>query len=161
MLGTADCLLIYVLLRPQSGVLLATVPVSVDAIAFWMVWDAQKAVLEVEAFMHAVVLSPQTRGMTATTRWTRGPAPTFAAAARVLLPPSRLQSGRVTRHPNRGAQGPLAPRPPGTLLRSPSGLPPHRTRPMLRQRSRSAIDTPGPSPLLKEKLRKTGCRLSA
>ena len=44
MLGTADCLLIYVLLRPQSGVLLATVPVNVDAIAFWMVWDAQKAV---------------------------------------------------------------------------------------------------------------------
>ena len=128
-LGTADCLLIYVLLRPQSGVLLATVlvallvstslqigyqwekavllrfgtfralkpsgvflvvpiidkvaqfvdqrirvsdfsaettltadtvPVNVDAIAFWMVWDAQKAVLEVEAFMHAVVLSAQT-----------------------------------------------------------------------------------------------------
>ena len=27
-----------------------TVPVNVDAIAFWMVWDAQKAVLEVERF---------------------------------------------------------------------------------------------------------------
>ena len=27
-----------------------TVPVNVDAIAFWMVWDAQKAVLEVEQF---------------------------------------------------------------------------------------------------------------
>jgi hypothetical protein len=37
-----------------------TVPVSVDAIAFWMVWDAQKAVLEVEQFDDAVVLSAQT-----------------------------------------------------------------------------------------------------
>lgn len=37
-----------------------TVPVSVDAIAFWMVWDAQKAVLEVERFKDAVVLSAQT-----------------------------------------------------------------------------------------------------
>ncbi len=37
-----------------------TVPVNVDAIAFWMVWDAQKAVLEVERFDDAVVLSAQT-----------------------------------------------------------------------------------------------------
>ncbi len=37
-----------------------TVPVNVDAIAFWMVWDAQKAVLEVENFREAVVLSAQT-----------------------------------------------------------------------------------------------------
>jgi regulator of protease activity HflC (stomatin/prohibitin superfamily) len=37
-----------------------TVPVSVDAIAFWMVWDAQKSVLEVEHFDDAVVLSAQT-----------------------------------------------------------------------------------------------------
>ncbi len=37
-----------------------TVPVNVDAIAFWMVWDAQKAVLEVEQFESAVVLSAQT-----------------------------------------------------------------------------------------------------
>jgi regulator of protease activity HflC (stomatin/prohibitin superfamily) len=37
-----------------------TVPVSVDAIAFWMVWDAQKSVLEVERFNDAVVLSAQT-----------------------------------------------------------------------------------------------------
>jgi len=37
-----------------------TVPVNVDAIAFWMVWDAQKAVLEVEHFDHAVALSAQT-----------------------------------------------------------------------------------------------------
>jgi hypothetical protein len=37
-----------------------TVPVSVDAIAFWLVWDAQKAVLEVEHFDDAVILSAQT-----------------------------------------------------------------------------------------------------
>ena len=37
-----------------------TVPVNVDAIAFWMVWDAEKAVLEVERFQDAVILSAQT-----------------------------------------------------------------------------------------------------
>jgi len=37
-----------------------TVPVNVDAIAFWMVWDAEKAVLEVEHFDEAVILSAQT-----------------------------------------------------------------------------------------------------
>jgi regulator of protease activity HflC (stomatin/prohibitin superfamily) len=37
-----------------------TVPVNVDAIAFWMVWDAQKAVLEVEQYESAVILSAQT-----------------------------------------------------------------------------------------------------
>jgi regulator of protease activity HflC (stomatin/prohibitin superfamily) len=37
-----------------------TVPVNVDAIGFWMVWDAEKAVLEVENFQNAVVLSAQT-----------------------------------------------------------------------------------------------------
>jgi regulator of protease activity HflC (stomatin/prohibitin superfamily) len=128
-LGTADCLTIYLLMRPQSEILLVsavialllapsiqiafqweravvlrfgrfralrasglfavfpvidkvaqfvdqrirvtdfsaettltadTVPVSVDAIAFWMVWDAQKSVLEVESFQNAVILSAQT-----------------------------------------------------------------------------------------------------
>ncbi|HPS79104.1 MAG TPA: slipin family protein [Thermoanaerobaculaceae bacterium] len=37
-----------------------TVPVNVDAIAFWMVWDAEKAVLEVADFVSAVTLSAQT-----------------------------------------------------------------------------------------------------
>ncbi len=37
-----------------------TVPVNVDAIAFWMVWDAEKCVLEVEDFVDAVTLSAQT-----------------------------------------------------------------------------------------------------
>jgi regulator of protease activity HflC (stomatin/prohibitin superfamily) len=37
-----------------------TVPVYVDAIAFWMIWDVKKAILEVENFIDAVVLSAQT-----------------------------------------------------------------------------------------------------
>jgi len=37
-----------------------TVPVNVDAIVFWMVWDAEKSVLEVENFETAVTLSAQT-----------------------------------------------------------------------------------------------------
>jgi len=37
-----------------------TVPVNVDAIAFWMVWDAEKAVLEVERYDEAVAMSAQT-----------------------------------------------------------------------------------------------------
>ncbi len=37
-----------------------TVPVNVDAIAFWMVWDAKKSVLELEHYEDAVVLSAQT-----------------------------------------------------------------------------------------------------
>ena len=37
-----------------------TVPVNVDAIVFWMVWNAEKAILEVENFMDAVNMSAQT-----------------------------------------------------------------------------------------------------
>ena len=37
-----------------------SVAVTVDAVAFWMVWDAEKAVLEVENFIDAVILSAQT-----------------------------------------------------------------------------------------------------
>ena len=37
-----------------------TVPVNVDAICFWMVWDAKKAILEVESFYLAIILSAQT-----------------------------------------------------------------------------------------------------
>ena len=37
-----------------------TVPVHVDALSFWMIWDAQKAVLEVQNFLEAVTLSAQT-----------------------------------------------------------------------------------------------------
>jgi hypothetical protein len=37
-----------------------TVPVHVDALAFWMIWDAKKAILEVEDYTEAVILSAQT-----------------------------------------------------------------------------------------------------
>ena len=37
-----------------------TVPVNVDAIAFWVVYDAERAALEVQAYEQAVVLSAQT-----------------------------------------------------------------------------------------------------
>jgi len=37
-----------------------TVPVNVDAIVFWLVWDAEKSILEVENFTDAVNMSAQT-----------------------------------------------------------------------------------------------------
>ncbi|MGA2569168.1 MAG: slipin family protein [Terracidiphilus sp.] len=37
-----------------------TVPVNVDAIVFWMVWNAEKAILEVESYNDAITLSAQT-----------------------------------------------------------------------------------------------------
>jgi hypothetical protein len=37
-----------------------TVPVNVDAIIFWMVWNAEKSILEVENFSEAVNMSAQT-----------------------------------------------------------------------------------------------------
>jgi len=37
-----------------------TVPVNVDAIVFWMVWNAEKSILEVENFIEAVNMSAQT-----------------------------------------------------------------------------------------------------
>ncbi len=37
-----------------------TVPVNVDAIIFWMVWNAEKSILEVEDFIEAITLSAQT-----------------------------------------------------------------------------------------------------
>jgi regulator of protease activity HflC (stomatin/prohibitin superfamily) len=37
-----------------------TVPVNVDAIVFWMVWNAEKAILEVENFTEAINMSAQT-----------------------------------------------------------------------------------------------------
>jgi regulator of protease activity HflC (stomatin/prohibitin superfamily) len=44
----------------ESALSKDTVPVNVDAIVFWTVWDAQKAVLEVADFLDAVALSAQT-----------------------------------------------------------------------------------------------------
>jgi regulator of protease activity HflC (stomatin/prohibitin superfamily) len=37
-----------------------TVPVNVDAIVFWLVWNAEKAILEVENFFEAINMSAQT-----------------------------------------------------------------------------------------------------
>ena len=37
-----------------------TVPVNVDAIVFWMVWNPEKAILEVQDFAQAITLSAQT-----------------------------------------------------------------------------------------------------
>jgi regulator of protease activity HflC (stomatin/prohibitin superfamily) len=37
-----------------------TVPVNVDAIVFWMVWNAEKAILEVENYGDAITMSAQT-----------------------------------------------------------------------------------------------------
>jgi regulator of protease activity HflC (stomatin/prohibitin superfamily) len=37
-----------------------TVPVNVDAILFWLVWNAEKSILEVEDFTQAITLSAQT-----------------------------------------------------------------------------------------------------
>lgn len=37
-----------------------TVPVDVDAIIFWLVWNAEKAILEVEDYLDAITLSAQT-----------------------------------------------------------------------------------------------------
>ena len=44
----------------ESALTRDTVPVNVDAIVFWLVWDAEKAVLEVQSFFNAIFLSSQT-----------------------------------------------------------------------------------------------------
>jgi len=37
-----------------------TVPVNVDAIIFWLVWNAEKSILEVQDFDQAIIMSAQT-----------------------------------------------------------------------------------------------------
>jgi regulator of protease activity HflC (stomatin/prohibitin superfamily) len=44
----------------ESALTRDTVPVNVDAIVFWMVWNAEKSILEVEDFVQAIMLSAQT-----------------------------------------------------------------------------------------------------
>ncbi len=44
----------------ESALTRDTVPVNVDAIVFWLVWDAEKAVLEVQDFFYAIFLAAQT-----------------------------------------------------------------------------------------------------
>jgi regulator of protease activity HflC (stomatin/prohibitin superfamily) len=44
----------------ESALTRDTVPVNVDAIVFWVVWNAEKCILEVEDFQVAIALSAQT-----------------------------------------------------------------------------------------------------
>ena len=44
----------------ESALTRDTVPVNVDAIVFWVVWNAEKSILEVEDFENAIALSAQT-----------------------------------------------------------------------------------------------------
>jgi len=46
--------------RAETALTRDTVPVNVDAIVFWVVWDAEKAILEVQDFRYAVSLAAQT-----------------------------------------------------------------------------------------------------
>ena len=44
----------------ESALTKDTVPVNVDAIVFWVVWNAEKCILEVQNFYDAITLSAQT-----------------------------------------------------------------------------------------------------
>ncbi len=46
--------------KAESALTRDTVPVSVDAIIFWLVWIAEKSILEVVNFDHAITMSAQT-----------------------------------------------------------------------------------------------------
>jgi hypothetical protein len=46
--------------KAESALTRDTVPVNVDAIIFWLVWDAEKCILEVQDFEEAILLSAQT-----------------------------------------------------------------------------------------------------
>ncbi len=46
--------------KAETALTRDTVPVNVDAIIFWVVWNVEKAILEVENFSEAIALSAQT-----------------------------------------------------------------------------------------------------
>ena len=46
--------------KAESTLTKDTVPVSVDAVYFWIVWNAEKAILEVENFEEAIAMAAQT-----------------------------------------------------------------------------------------------------
>jgi regulator of protease activity HflC (stomatin/prohibitin superfamily) len=46
--------------KAESALTRDTVPVNVDAIVFWLVWNAEKSILEVMDFDNAITLSAQT-----------------------------------------------------------------------------------------------------
>jgi regulator of protease activity HflC (stomatin/prohibitin superfamily) len=67
MIPVVDTLSVYVDQRirvsnvtAESTLTRDTVPVNVDAIVFWVVWNAEKSILEVENFVDAITLSAQT-----------------------------------------------------------------------------------------------------
>jgi regulator of protease activity HflC (stomatin/prohibitin superfamily) len=46
--------------KAESTLTRDTVPVNVDAVVFWLVWNAEKSILEVEDFVEAIMTSAQT-----------------------------------------------------------------------------------------------------
>ncbi|OQX29621.1 MAG: hypothetical protein B0D92_02760 [Spirochaeta sp. LUC14_002_19_P3] len=58
--GTVDTRIRVTDFSAEKSLTLDTVPVHIDALAFWMIWDAEKAVLEVRNYEEAVALSAQT-----------------------------------------------------------------------------------------------------
>ena len=46
--------------KAESTLTRDTVPVAVDAVYFWVVWNAEKAILEVEDFTEAIAMAAQT-----------------------------------------------------------------------------------------------------
>jgi regulator of protease activity HflC (stomatin/prohibitin superfamily) len=48
------------IIRAESTFSRDMVPVEVDAVIFWLVWNAEKAILEVENYLKAITLSAQT-----------------------------------------------------------------------------------------------------
>ena len=45
--------------KAESALTRDTVPVNVDAIVFWLVWNAEKSLLEVSDFQNAISLAPK------------------------------------------------------------------------------------------------------
>ena len=43
----------------ESALTRDTVPVNVDAIVFWVVWNVEKSILEVENFIDAITIAPR------------------------------------------------------------------------------------------------------
>jgi regulator of protease activity HflC (stomatin/prohibitin superfamily) len=46
--------------KAESTLTRDTVPVNVDAIVFWLIWNAEKSILEVQDFVEAIIMSAQT-----------------------------------------------------------------------------------------------------
>ncbi len=55
-----DQLVRVVEVKAESALTRDTVPVNVDAIVFWLVWNAEKSIVEVVNFSEAIMMSAQT-----------------------------------------------------------------------------------------------------